>query len=710
MKSLLRLLLLSCWLLPSGSAWASAKPSYQHYLKALLLSNQGEYKEALQEFEAALKLDPQSAFLCQQAAELALSVGQTDRALDLVTHLLELSPGSADAWHLAGNIRWARGEAAEAQKAFEKALELQPGHQTAMFALGNLLSSQSPERAKKYFLDYIAANPDDRGEAEYHIALLEQKAGRNDEAIAHYRAAIQADPQYMEPRFGLAQLYEVGRATDAAIAEYLVILKYDAGNVMLLNHVGEMYFSKGDIENARRLFLQAKETVPSHPATCLWLALIAEQENDYAAAVDYLKSSAALAEDPGLSLRLSYYLTQANRLPEAVKILEGAHRQWADNEEISYFLALGYDDLHEPKKAVELMKQVLRFRPDHRDALFQLGSLYEKLGDLAGMEAAFRELMRLQPNDASALNYLGYSLADRGLKLDEAEPIIRRAVELDPGNGAYLDSLGWVHFKQGRLGDAVAELKTAARRLPEDDAIWDHLGEVYSVLGDTTAAWTSWKRAQLLSDGKAGIEKKLARVEDRFSPEELGRLSLDFMGSARGTWERYGGPCAIEGTVGPHPFRFQGLLQFRAPDELSMEVLGPLFIPLFRAALVGGEGFEMDPLGMGDAPPEQTREALLGALRFLRRYMQGELFRSRPAESRKSWRKAWIETPELSFFLEEKRMHLGAVETLEKERYRLELSGYRFVEGRWVPETLKIDGRGFSLTFHFSSPPSVRFE
>lgn len=707
MKKILRPAALGLLLL-APAALASTKASYKHYLKAVLLTNRGEYAQALQSYEAALSLDPESAFLYKNAAELALEVGQVDRALALAERFAELSPEDAEATQLLGNVHWARGELDEAKAAFEKTLQLKPGHQEALFALGNLLGAQSPDRAKRYLDDYLKENPDDASEALYQIALIEQKAGRNEEAISRFEASIEADPDNMQSRYSLAQMYEIRGDTAAALSAYAGILDRDPKNVVLLNHIGEISFLIGDADAARGFFERAKSIMPSHPATCLWLALLDEQANRFAEAAGQIRDSAALSEDASLNLRLSYYLTQADKLPEAVAVLEKAYQRWPDNEDIAYFLGLGYDDLKKPQKAVEMMTQVLKLRPDHRDARFQLGAIYEKLGDMVQVELQFKELLKSHPNDASALNYLGYSLADRDLKLDDAEGYIRKAVELQPDKGAYLDSLAWVLFKRGKNEESLEILDKAIAMLPDDETVWEHLGDVRDKLGRLDGAWTAWKNAQALGSNKKELPTKLSRVEGSWSPGELGRKYLDYLSDSRGRFESFGGPCEILGKVGGKEFKFQAILHFRAPWGLSVDVLGPMFTPMMRMAFSGEEAFEMDPLKVEGVDSDFLQERIYESLRFLRTYLEGAPFRAGSPEFRKSWRRSRVDTAAYSFTLDKSKVRLSSLRAFDKPGLTLELGDYLPAGGRWVPSRLTLNGKGYSFDFKLAAP-SVRF-
>jgi tetratricopeptide (TPR) repeat protein len=696
-------------LLLAPAAIASTKASYKHYLKAVLLTNRGQYGEALRSYEAALTLDPESSFLYKNAAELALETGQVDKALALAERFAELSPENPSAYHLMGNVRWARGELEAAQAAFEKTIELKPGHDDALFALGNLLGAQSPDEAKRYLDDYLKANPDDASEALYQIALIEQKAGRTEEAIARFEASIEADPDNMQSRYSLAQLFEIRRDTAAALGAYAGILERDPKNVVLLNHVGEITYLTGDAESALAHFRRAKEIMPTHPATCLWLALLAEQEENFKEAAKQVRDSAALSEDAGLNLRLSYYLTQADELDEAVAVLEKAFERWNENEDIAYFLGLGYDDLKKPHKAIAMMSKVLKLRPEHRDARFQLGAIHEKLGNIAEVELHFKELLRAHPNDASALNYLGYSLADRDLKLEEAEGYIRRAVDLQPEKGAYLDSLAWVLFKRGNAEEALSILEKAVAMLPDDETVWEHLGDVRDKLGKLDEAWSAWKKAQALGSTKKELPAKLSRAEGEWSAGELGRRYLDFLVRSRGRFESFGGPCEIHGKVGGQEFRFQAILHYRAPWRLSVDVLGPMFTPMLRMSFSDEEAFEMDPLSVEGVDSEFLQERVYESLRIMRAYLEGGVFGGSDALFRKGWRRSRIDTPAYSFVLDKPRVRLSSMRSLEKGGLELELADYRPSGGRWVPSRLTLTGKGFSFDFKIARP-SVRFE
>ena len=130
-------------------------------------------------------------------------------------------------------------------------------------------------------------------------------------------------------------------------------------------------------------------------------------------------------------------------------------------------------------------------------------------------EAEFRKTLKIDPDNAGALNYLGYMLADRGIRLDEAHEMIKRALVLEPQNGAYLDSMGWVYYRQGKLNDAEEALVRALDQMSQDPTVHDHLGDVYLKLGKTKEAIAQWQASLK--------EYERAAVPDR-DPEQVAKV------------------------------------------------------------------------------------------------------------------------------------------------------------------------------------------
>jgi Flp pilus assembly protein TadD len=167
-------------------------------------------------------------------------------------------------------------------------------------------------------------------------------------------------------------------------------------------------------------------------------------------------------------------------------------------------------------KALDEAEKLSSSNDDKETITFMRGAMYERMKQYDAAEAEFRKVLSANPEHAGALNYLGYMLADRNVRLDEAHDLIKKAVDLDPDNGAYLDSLGWVYYRQGRLNEAEDLLLRAIGHMGGDPTVHDHLGDVYLKLGKTREAVVQWQ---------ASLKQFQAGSQSDADPNEVAKVT-----------------------------------------------------------------------------------------------------------------------------------------------------------------------------------------
>jgi tetratricopeptide (TPR) repeat protein len=640
---ILALLLAPASAAPSSGSDAS-RQAHVEYLRGTLLERRGAYAEALDAYEKAMALDPSAAFIAGEAAELALQLEDRPRAEKWARKRLELAPADVRSRVILARVLWARGDTEGAEAQFAQALKDDPSSADTLFALVELIAPRDQKRARALLEDFLKRNPENAGRALFELGRLDAQDERFPEAVEKLKRSIELDDSESDPaRLALAQVYEITHATADAVAEYQRLLADDPDDVELWAHIGELQAAMGAMDDARDTFKLIKEKHPGDPAVCAWLAGDAERSGDFAAAAAALKDSSALKDDPTLNLRLGYYQLQAGGMKDAMATLTEARRRWPKDDRVAYYLALGHDDLGEHVEAVKLLREVLSAKPDDRDARWQLATILEKINDIGAAEPEFRKLIADKPDDAQALNYLGYSLADRGIKLDDAEGMIRRALDIEPSNPAYRDSLGWVLFKQGRSTEAVTELAVSARAMPDDDSVWDHLGDARKAVGRDEAAWRAWRLSQSFGGAKAGA--KADALQKGLTDAASGELWRAHLESVHGGVRRFSGLCEIKGKIGGHPVSEQALLSFRAPKELTLEILGPLFSAVARAR-IDAQGFSMDPFPIDGLTDQQVRGAAEGVLSVVASVLAGEPFAPGPAKLDEGWGRRELDRPD----------------------------------------------------------------
>jgi tetratricopeptide (TPR) repeat protein len=259
--------------------------------------------------------------------------------------------------------------------------------------------------------------------------------------------------------------------------------------------LGKLAYQMGDMTEAGRRFGGLISSQSAAPEAFFYLSSIAEREGRTDLALEgYTKLAEAGA---GLIVRgrAARLLMQRNDRNAAFQLLdELAAKERSEALDVEFAKAALLDDTGNIKEAIALLQLALERFPDHPGVRYQIALTQEKAGLTKDSVKSFESLLRERPEDASLLNALGYSLADRNEKLPRAETMIRKALSVSPDNPAFLDSLGWVMFRRGDIPGALPHLERAYRIFP-DAEIASHWGELLWVSGKQTEARALWARS-----------------------------------------------------------------------------------------------------------------------------------------------------------------------------------------------------------------------
>lgn len=238
-----------------------------------------------------------------------------------------------------------------------------------------------------------------------------------------------------------------------------------------------------------------------------------------AAAEELLKRNPT---DPDIIGQRAYVLHDMKRDDEAIAALKKAIQEQPGQIRLYEALTAIYGENNRPLEAIEVLKEALSVQPDSEVLRFSLGSYYDQLKMHDEAVAQMFKILELNKNSADAMNFLGYTWAELGIRLPEAETYIKRALELDPNSGYITDSLGWVYYKDGRYAEAVKLLERAVALTSNEPVIVDHLGDAYLKVGEKEKAFQAYRRAV-----------REIEADERANPEDAKKMRMKYEALAK---------------------------------------------------------------------------------------------------------------------------------------------------------------------------------
>ena len=504
------------------------------------------------------------------------------KAIDEYRKITEQDPKDAESWSYLGKLYRASSDSVAAEKAFNSALQAEPDNEDALMGLAAVysdlgdsakaleklktLADKTPNErtlgvlASQYegMNDYksaadalqraVALDPDDEG---LRKGLAEDLlfAGQLDEALKTYQQLATDNPREPFYRLRVAIIYRSKHDFAAAEKALAAAQLLDADNIGVREEKIFLLEAEGKTDEAIAAMKSLLDALPRRNYTAAdtkvraglvrHLAILYRDAKQYPAAIDAFRQYATIKTDDDGQVEAAMEIVEtylaASDLAAAEREAQTGLKKFADNRGADRELELELAEVYEQgkrwndmMKALDRADQLAATDGEKERVFFMRGAGLERQKKYDQSEAAFRKALELNPKDAGALNYLGYMLADRNVRLEEAYDLIKRAVDLEPENGAYLDSLGWVYFRQGKLDDARGLLERALERMP-DPTVHDHLGDVYLKLGKTKEAIAQWQdslrefqkgtRQEADPEEMASVNRKLDEAQAKLAAE-----------------------------------------------------------------------------------------------------------------------------------------------------------------------------------------------
>lgn len=507
---------------------------------ARLYRLRNEHDQAEDVLRGVLKQDPENEPGVEQLTQLLLDEGKSADAVALLEGISNRNPSPA-LLDLLGDAYTQTRDLEKAEQAYRKAAEMDPSELSHQRGLGQTLISEEKYSDALTVYEHLADLMPDDADVYLRLAQIYRELHQLDDAEKNLLKARQYAPGSLEVMYNEATLYEAqGRYEDAirVLSDAVNGLKSQSTPLpsrrrslaILYQQLGQLY---RDIQNYQSAIYTYQE-----------LGRLGDEEDrrarllivdTYRAAKDLPKAlqtgKEALAKypnDPAIRASNALLLGESGQTDEAVKMLRTQLNKSEADRDTYLNIAQVYERARRYKEAEEAARTAELSPGQPRDkemVWFLLGAIYERQKFYDRAEDEFKKALSVNPRNAPVLNYYGYMLGDLGIRLDEAEGLVKRALKEEPFSGAYLDSLGWIYFKENRLPEAEETLRKAVERESHDATIRSHLGDVYAKSGRMDLAAGEWEKslgewrrslpADIENDKVAEIEKKLTQVKRR---------------------------------------------------------------------------------------------------------------------------------------------------------------------------------------------------
>ncbi len=463
MRTACLIVAMTAGLVPVSAFAQGSATAYFEFLMARRLESEGDNRAALAALERAAAADPKSAEIRAEIASFHLRRNERAEAEKAALAALAIEEDNVEANRVLGNLYAAAAEASNGQ---------QRGAQAEI--------AKNVAAAITYLERAAAGTPTTDATLLFTLGRMYIRSGDTAKAVQALTRVLGQNPNSLQGRLTLAQAYAAGKDLKSAIAVLEEVFQEDPRVASALGQYQEQ------------------------------AGLLAE------AAATYTVALLVQPMSRDLKFRRIAVLYNAGDYARAAGFAAEARKQHPEDPRFPQLQARALFDAGDRSGALAVMESAVKSFPKDSAAQYALADLYTDAGRVEDAERILRQVLASSPNDPNALNYLGYHLAIRGDDLDEAIRLVRRALDADPDNAAYLDSLGWAYFRRGDLNEAEKYIGAAAAQLPENSEIQDHMGDLHARRGRIDAAITAWMRA-LEGNGanidRAAVQKKIADAQ-----------------------------------------------------------------------------------------------------------------------------------------------------------------------------------------------------
>lgn len=521
------------------------------FLVGQMAVHKDDYKGALKRFREVDKLiSSPSMVVKMKLARLQVQEGDLAKARIDAENALKRGPDDLEALELYGGILEAQKQYDEALRVYQRILEIDPGNEDGPLLLVHLQHEMGRFDDSISLLHQQIKKDPNKGLLHFWLARAYEGKNNLDEAIVSALQAVRLDKDNDNYQIDLIRMLLKRGLVDRAKIFAIKLVERSPKNIDARRVLGHLYIGENNLTGALEQLKALAELEDDPSDTRFKLALIHLDRREPLEAEKELQF--LLAKSPGHHQGRYYLATiqaSTQRLNEAIENLQIIPVESDLYNKAQLFLAVLLKDVGQRDKSERVLKQLINDNPDNLEALSTyISSLREKgdykraedvlsgvcknhprnerlltllaavqheLGKKREAQQVMRRVLSFNPKAGDALNYIAYGLAESGADLNEAQSLAERAVSISPNQGYYLDTLGWVYFKQGNYKKAVEYLKRANEEIKNDAILLEHLGDALAANHEKLEALAVYDRAIELLSSEREKEATAARLSEK---------------------------------------------------------------------------------------------------------------------------------------------------------------------------------------------------
>ena len=528
-----------------------------HFSQAQAYSLDNETLKAIESYKTTLIYDPKSALVRARLASELQRVGSYAEAKALCEAAIKIDPKYVDSYLLLAGIHVAAKEYKESLSTYEKVLSVDPKNRDALLYYGVTLAEVGRTKeaiAQVLKLTQLKDTEDsniDRSVSYYYLAKIYEQENRKDSAIDALEKALEVRPGFSKAALALADIYQekknpkkVQETLENAFAEnrradlaerladiflekgeykkavvYLeTLVEEDSTNENMKLRLALVYWQVQWRDKAKNLLENLHAHYPASSEILFYLGEIEMELNHFKEALAYYEeiSKDYVKYDQVVGRVAQFYRTQ-KQFAKAEDYLQNSIQKRPDMVAFYPLLAAVYEDSNRMVEAKLALERGLKLFPLDESILYYLGFIYERVGEKEQSFSTMQKLLTLNPNNANALNFVGYTLLEHGDDPKSAQPFLEKAVALKPDDAFVLDSYGWLLYRLGKANDALKVLERALAYKPDESVISEHLADIYVALKMPEKAMAMYEKALHANPDQElanRVQNKLANVRN----------------------------------------------------------------------------------------------------------------------------------------------------------------------------------------------------